>query len=171
MAKTTTTGLPPIGDVVRAWRLSKKLSSTQLANKAGVRIAHLSEIEHNKTAYPREEYLEKLAIALEVPLQNIYARVMPTQDGEAGGTSSSQQDGGDEGSKKGASQSTMFRTTLPISQQKVLMHRLGIVEKKFQAAAKFLNELYEELCEIKALVAETQTEEEDHVPTPSNGSV
>jgi transcriptional regulator with XRE-family HTH domain len=170
MAKMTKTGLPPIGDVIRAWRLSKKLNSTQLANQAGVRIAYLSEIEHNKTAYPREEYLEKLAIALGIEVQDIYARVMPTQDGEAGAASSAQQGEGKEESQK-APVGTVYHTPLAIKRQKILMHRLGIAEKKFQAAAKFLNELYEELCEIKALVANTQSEEENHDATPSNGSV
>jgi len=159
MARTTTTGLPPIGDVIRAWRLSKKLSSTQLANKAGVRIAYLSEIEHNKTAYPREEYLEKLAIALGVELQDIYARVMPTQTGETGAASSAQQGDGDEGDKKAASAGTAFRTPVAIKRQKILMHRLGIAEKKLEAAGGMLNELYQEICEIGALVADMQSEE------------
>jgi transcriptional regulator with XRE-family HTH domain len=171
MAKTTKTGLPSIGDVIRAWRLSKKLSSTELANQAGVRIAYLSEIEHNKTAYPREEYLEKLAIPLGIEIQDIYARVMPPKDGEEGTAPSEEQGGGDEGNKKGVSRSTAFRTPVAIQRQKILMHRLGIAEKKLQAAGKMLNELYEELCEIAALVANTQSEEEDHDATSSNGIV
>jgi transcriptional regulator with XRE-family HTH domain len=170
MAKTTTTGLPPIGDVIRAWREFRGFSSTKLADKAGVRIAYLSEIEHNKTAYPREEYLEKLALALEVPLQDLYARRMPPADGQSGGTSRSPQ-GGDGGSQKEASQRIVLHAPLAIKRQKILMHRLGVAEKKLQAAGKMLNELYQELCEIAALVAETPSEEENHAPTPSNGSV
>jgi transcriptional regulator with XRE-family HTH domain len=171
MAKTTTTGLPPIGDVIRAWRKKREFSSTQLANKAGVRIAYLSEIEHNKTAYPREEYLEKLAIALGIEVQDIYARVMPTQDGEAGAASSAQQGDGKEGNKKGASAGTAFHTPLAIKRQKVLMHRLGIAEKKLEAAGRMLNELYQEIREIGALVADMQSEEESNDPQPSVSSV
>ena len=159
MAKMTKTGLPPIGDVVRAWRLFNKMSSTQLAKNAGVRIAYLSEIEHNKTAYPREEYLEKLAIALGIEVQDIYARVMPTQDGEAGTASSAQQGNGKEGSQRGAAAGTAFRTPIAIQRQKILMHRLGIAEKKLEAAGSMLNELYQELREIGALVADMQSEE------------
>jgi transcriptional regulator with XRE-family HTH domain len=159
MAKTTKTGLPPIGDVIRTWRKARELSSTQLANKAGVRIAYLSEIEHNKTAYPREEYLEKLAIALGVELQDIYARVMPTQNGEAGAASSAQQSEGDEGNKKGASAGTAFRTPVAIKRQKILTHRLGIAEKKLEAVVRMVSELYEEFREIGALVADTPSEE------------
>ena len=171
MAKTTKTGLPPIGDVVRAWRLFNKMSSTQLANKAGVRIAYLSEIEHNKTAYPREEYLEKLALALGIEVQDIYARVMPTQDGEAGATPSAQQGDGKEASQKSAAAGTAFRTPVAIQRQKILMHRLGITEKKLEAVAKMVGELYEEFREIAALVADTHNEEEDHGPTAANRSV
>jgi transcriptional regulator with XRE-family HTH domain len=171
MAKMTTTGLTPIGDVVRAWREFRGFSSTKLADKAGVRLSYLSEIEHNKTASPREEYLEKLALALEVPLEDIYGRRLPPKAGEAGETSGSQQGGGDDGSHKGASQSTVLRAPLAIKRQKILMHRLGVAEKKLQAAGKLLNELYQELSEIAALVAETPTEEEDRADTSSIGSV
>jgi transcriptional regulator with XRE-family HTH domain len=171
MAKMTTTGLTPIGDVVRAWREFRGFSSTKLADKAGVRLSYLSEIEHNKTANPREEYLEKLALALEVPLENIYGRRLPPKEGEAGETSGSQQGEGDEGSQKGVSQSAVLHAPLAIKRQKILLHRLGIAEKKLHAAGKLLNELYQELNEIAALVAETPSEEEDHAPTPSNGSV
>jgi transcriptional regulator with XRE-family HTH domain len=171
MAKMTKTGLPPIGDVVRAWRLFNKMNSTQLANKAGVRIAYLSEIEHNKTAYPREEYLEKLAIALGIEVQDIYARVMPTQDGEAEAASSAQQGEGDEGNKRGASAGTAFRTPVAIKRQKILMHRLGIAEKKLEAVVKIVSELYEELREIEAVVEDMSSEEEGHDHNPSNDSV
>jgi transcriptional regulator with XRE-family HTH domain len=77
MAQTAPTGIPTIGTVIRAWRIFRGFTSTELAEKAGVRIGYLSEIEHNRTANPKEEYLVKLADALEVPLQDIYGRRMP----------------------------------------------------------------------------------------------
>jgi transcriptional regulator with XRE-family HTH domain len=82
MAQTTATGLPTIGDVIRAWRKYHGLRSKELAAKAGVRSQYLSEIEHNRTANPKEEYLVKLADALGVPLQDIYGRQMPPEKGE-----------------------------------------------------------------------------------------
>ncbi|HEX3036952.1 MAG TPA: helix-turn-helix transcriptional regulator, partial [Thermodesulfobacteriota bacterium] len=154
MAQTTSTSLPTVGEVILAWRKIKQLSSTQLANKAGVRIAYLSEIEHNKTQYPREEFLEKLALALGLELADIYARRMPP---DYQGVGQEQV----EGNKKGAAASANFRTPLHIKRQKILMHRLAVAEKKLEAAGKLLNELYNELCEITELVADTQNEEEN----------
>jgi transcriptional regulator with XRE-family HTH domain len=77
MAQTTATTIPTIGDVIRAWRIFRELSSGELAERAEVRPQYLSEIEHNRTVNPREEYLVKLADALDVPLQDIYGRRMP----------------------------------------------------------------------------------------------
>ena len=85
MAQKTATGLPTIGAVIRAWRLFRRLTSTELSKKAGVRIAYLSEIEHDRTINPKEEYLVKLAAALGVPLQDIYGRRLPPEkEGEDG---------------------------------------------------------------------------------------
>jgi transcriptional regulator with XRE-family HTH domain len=171
MAKMTAAGLTPIGDVVRAWREFRGFSSTKLADKAGVRLSYLSEIEHNKTASPREEYLEKVALVLEVPLEDIYGRRLPSADGQAGGASSSKRGEGDEGSQKGAAPSTVLRAPLAIKRQKILLHRLGVAEKKLQAAGTLLSELYQEFREIAALVAETPSEEQDNAPKPTNGGV
>jgi len=151
MAQMTTTGLIPIGDVVRAWRKFRGFSSTKLADKAGVRLSYLSEIEHNKTAHPREEYLEKLALALEVPLEDIYGRRMPPEDGKAGGTSNSEQDGRDEGDKKGVSQSPVYQTPVVMKRQKLLLHQIGVLEKKVEALEKSLVTVKEDLRELGAL--------------------
>jgi transcriptional regulator with XRE-family HTH domain len=77
MADALAPDIPTIGETLRAWRTFRGLSSTELAGKAGVRIAYLSEIEHNRTANPRPKYLEKLAAALAVPVLDILARKMP----------------------------------------------------------------------------------------------
>jgi transcriptional regulator with XRE-family HTH domain len=79
MAQKTATGLPTIGAIIRAWRLFRRLTSTELSKKAGVRIAYLSEIEHDRTINPKEKYLVKLADALGVPLQDIYGRRTPPE--------------------------------------------------------------------------------------------
>lgn len=56
MAQKSTSRLPTIGDVIRAWRKFHGLRSIELAEKAEVRSQYLSEIENNKTANPREEF-------------------------------------------------------------------------------------------------------------------
>jgi transcriptional regulator with XRE-family HTH domain len=114
----------------------------------------LSKVETNGVN-PSPQMLSKIAKLLEVPLEQleqapVHPRILR---------------------KKAASTSTAFRTPVAIKRQKILMHRLEIAEKKFHAAAKFLNELYEELCEIKALVTDTQSEEEDRADASSIGSV
>jgi transcriptional regulator with XRE-family HTH domain len=159
MPQQTKTGLPTLGEVVLAWRKAKQLSSTQLANKAGVRLAYLSEIEHNKTQYPREEYLEKLAIALGLEVQDIYARRMPPENGDTGETTRTETDGEEAGNKKAVAGRTTFRTPLYIKRQKILMHRLGIAEKKLDAVGQILKELYEEIREVRALVSDMQSDE------------
>jgi transcriptional regulator with XRE-family HTH domain len=77
MTQGTTKRLPTIGTVIRAWRIYHGFSSTELAEKAGVRLGYLSEIEHDRTLRPYEDYLEKLADALHVPLGDILGRRMP----------------------------------------------------------------------------------------------
>jgi transcriptional regulator with XRE-family HTH domain len=102
MAQKTASGLPTIGDVIRAWRKFHGLRSTELAEKARVRSQYLSEIEHNRTANPREEYLEKLAAALKITLRDIYARQMPPED-RVVTTPNSQQGAAGQGSQKESS--------------------------------------------------------------------
>ena len=78
MAKAKLTKrLPTQGAVVRAWREYCGLTSTELAEKAGVRLPYLSELENDRTVRAQEDFLEKLADALEVPLQDILGRRMP----------------------------------------------------------------------------------------------
>jgi transcriptional regulator with XRE-family HTH domain len=84
MVQTTVSGLPTIGDVILAWRKFRGLRSTELVKKARIKKGYLSAVEHNKRANPQEEYLVKLADALEVPLQDIYGRRMPPEKREDG---------------------------------------------------------------------------------------
>jgi transcriptional regulator with XRE-family HTH domain len=158
MAKKTATSLPPIGDVILAWRKFRGFSSTKLADKAGVRIAYLSEIEHNKTAYPREQYLEKLAIALEVPLQDIYGRRMPPENGRVGVISQSQEGEVKERSKE-ATSGIVFHTPLATKRQKILMHRIAVLERKLETIEKNLRTAQEEVRELGALAKDMFREE------------
>jgi transcriptional regulator with XRE-family HTH domain len=82
MAQTTTTSTPTVGTVIRAWRVFRGLSSKALAEKASVRSGYLSEIENDKKRNPWLDHLEKLAVALEISLQDIQDRRLPPGQGE-----------------------------------------------------------------------------------------
>jgi transcriptional regulator with XRE-family HTH domain len=162
MAKTATTRLPTIGAVIRAWRKFRGMTSTELSEKAGVRIAYLSEIEHDRTRRPEEEYLEKLADALEVPLEDILGRRMPPKNGGMVTTPIPQQTVAKQGSQQPSSFRTAFRSPLAPSDQEILLHRLAVAEKRLEAAEKNLREAHEELRELAALAAEMFKDEPDH---------
>jgi transcriptional regulator with XRE-family HTH domain len=77
MMKKAYTDLPTIGDTILAWREFKGLRSTEFAKLAGVSKGYLSAVEHNKRVNPQPKYLEKIADALDVPLEDILGRRMP----------------------------------------------------------------------------------------------
>jgi len=147
------------------------MSSTELSKKAGVRIAYLSEIEHDRTKRPEEEYLEKLADALDVPLEKVLGRQMPQKDGGAQIGQPSPQGGRDEGNKKGVSQSTVLHAPFAIKGQKLLMHQIGVLEMKVEALEKNLCTVKEDLRELGALAKAIFAEEKDHDQSRATGSV
>ena len=57
-----------IGDRVKRIRKEKKLSMTELAEKAGVAKSYLSSLERNIQVNPSVQFLEKIAKVLNVPL-------------------------------------------------------------------------------------------------------
>jgi transcriptional regulator with XRE-family HTH domain len=75
----------PIGTVVRAWRVARELTVTELAEKAGrpVTKGYLSELEHNKTLHPGNVHLKKLADALEIPVRHLINRYFPDEAAQA----------------------------------------------------------------------------------------
>jgi transcriptional regulator with XRE-family HTH domain len=160
-----TTGIPTIGETIRAWRKFRRLSSTKLAEKAVVRIGYLSEIEHDRRTSPRPEYLEKLASALKIPLQVIYGRRMPPDSSGSETTPSSKPPVPRQSAKTRSSQSTVFHAPLSISLQEILMHRLAVLKEKVEAAEKNLRDMREELLEVEALAVDIFGEEESHAPT------
>ena len=62
------TALPPIGQVLRAWRQRRHVSQLDLASEAGVSTRHVSFIETGR-ATPSREMVLHLAEQLEVPLR------------------------------------------------------------------------------------------------------
>ena len=57
-----------IGDRVKKIRVEKKMSITELAEKAGVAKSYLSSLERNIQVNPSVQFLEKLAVVLNVSL-------------------------------------------------------------------------------------------------------
>ena len=60
-----------IGDRVKKIRIEKKLSMTELAEKAGVAKSYLSSLERNIQVNPSVQFLEKIAGVLNVPLNDL----------------------------------------------------------------------------------------------------
>ena len=57
-----------IGDRIKSLRIERKLSLTELAEKAGVAKSYLSSIERNLQTNPSIQFLEKISSVLNVPV-------------------------------------------------------------------------------------------------------
>jgi XRE family transcriptional regulator, master regulator for biofilm formation len=60
-----------IGDRVKLLRQEKKISLTELAEKAGVAKSYLSSLERNLQTNPSIQFLEKIAAVLNVPVDHL----------------------------------------------------------------------------------------------------
>ena len=60
-----------IGDRVKKLRLEKKMSLSELAEKAGVAKSYLSSLERNLQTNPSIQFLEKIATVLSVPVDHL----------------------------------------------------------------------------------------------------
>ncbi|MFC0522326.1 helix-turn-helix domain-containing protein [Pontibacillus salicampi] len=60
-----------IGEKIKAMRQEKKLSLSELAEKAGVAKSYLSSIERNLQQNPSIQFLEKISKVLNVPLEQL----------------------------------------------------------------------------------------------------
>jgi transcriptional regulator with XRE-family HTH domain len=81
---------PSVGATVRAWRIHRKLTVTQLAEQIGVKKGYISELEHERIQHPRPDRLTQIALALELnPLDIINGRLpievesKPSEDGRS----------------------------------------------------------------------------------------
>jgi XRE family transcriptional regulator, master regulator for biofilm formation len=57
-----------IGERVKKYRQEKRMSMTELAEKAGVAKSYLSSIERNLQQNPSIQFLEKVSAALKIPI-------------------------------------------------------------------------------------------------------
>lgn len=67
-AHLRTSGIAPIGALLREWRAARRLSQLDLALDAGVSARHLSYVETGK-AQPSRDMVDKLADTLAMPLR------------------------------------------------------------------------------------------------------
>ncbi len=72
--------LPPIGQVVKAWRLALELSVTELGIRAGLPRAYISQVEHGKVHQPGDENLARIASALKIPVEYLIVRRLPEKE-------------------------------------------------------------------------------------------
>jgi transcriptional regulator with XRE-family HTH domain len=74
----------PVGTVVRAWREARKLSVTELAQRAGrpVTKGYVSELENGKIHNPGSTHLNRIASTLGIPVLYLVARWLPEQVAE-----------------------------------------------------------------------------------------
>ncbi len=68
----TETGAPPFREVLRRWRLARRMSQLALATEAEISARHLSFLETGRTQ-PSREMVLRLAGALDVPLRRLVA--------------------------------------------------------------------------------------------------
>jgi XRE family transcriptional regulator of biofilm formation len=57
-----------IGERVKKLREEKKMSMTELADKAGVAKSYLSSLERNLQTNPSIQFLEKISAVLNIPV-------------------------------------------------------------------------------------------------------
>jgi XRE family transcriptional regulator, master regulator for biofilm formation len=60
-----------IGDRVKKLRLEKKMSLSELAERAGVAKSYLSSLERNLQINPSIQFLEKISTVLNVPVDHL----------------------------------------------------------------------------------------------------
>jgi transcriptional regulator with XRE-family HTH domain len=72
--------LPSIGQVVKAWRLVRRLSVTELGIRAGLPRAYISQVEHGKVHQPGDENLARIANALKIPVEYLVVRRLPDME-------------------------------------------------------------------------------------------
>jgi XRE family transcriptional regulator, master regulator for biofilm formation len=60
-----------IGDRVKRLREERRMSMTELADRAGVAKSYLSSLERNLQTNPSIQFLEKIAAVLRVPLDSL----------------------------------------------------------------------------------------------------
>ena len=67
-----------LGEVVKAWRQEQDLTVTELAARADTAKGYISEVENNKIHRPNDEQLIRLAKALEIPVEFLILRRLPS---------------------------------------------------------------------------------------------
>lgn len=61
-----------IGEVIRKLRKEKNLTSSELAKRAGISQAYLSQLETGKNNNPTSDILKKIALGLNIPYMDLW---------------------------------------------------------------------------------------------------
>ena len=60
-----------IGERLKKYRQQKRMSMTEVADKAGVAKSYLSSIERNLQSNPSIQFLEKISAVLDIPVDSL----------------------------------------------------------------------------------------------------
>ena len=60
-----------IGQRIREYRMEKKMSLSELAERAGIAKSYLSSIERNIQSNPSIQFLEKISSVLDIPVNSL----------------------------------------------------------------------------------------------------
>jgi XRE family transcriptional regulator, master regulator for biofilm formation len=71
---------PMIGDRVKKFRQEKKMSLSELADKAGVAKSYLSSLERNLQRNPSIQFLEKIAAVLSISVDHLIHEQMNKEE-------------------------------------------------------------------------------------------
>jgi transcriptional regulator with XRE-family HTH domain len=77
--------LPSVGQVVKAWRVVRGLSGTELSARAGLPKAYISQVEHGRVHQPGDENLKLIAGGLQIPVEYLVTRRLPDKETQTAG--------------------------------------------------------------------------------------
>jgi transcriptional regulator with XRE-family HTH domain len=64
---------------VREWRRYHQISLTEFSKRTKLTKGYISELEHNKIDNPKQDKLERMAVALGISVRDILSRRMPDE--------------------------------------------------------------------------------------------
>jgi transcriptional regulator with XRE-family HTH domain len=164
-------GIPTLGERITSLMVASGLNTSELSARTDISVSYLSRIIQGEVVNPTIDFVMRIAAGLGVTESELLRE--DEEDKHAGAEKRPNQKvvgqgqvvrSGSQASPKSthniaqnaAAPSTAYHSPLSISSQKVLKHRLAVLEKKLEAAEKNLHEAHEELREIGTLEGKEQ---------------